>query len=150
MALTSLDALSGSNMPSTFLPSYYPERNHHLLPSYARRDRDDADSRSPNPHLLDGISITEPLAQSPHGSPRLIIEDDIPLSVSATVAPKPWEARDSVWAEVPLNGREDPAAMADIKSEGYMADLYPGGSALSQGKDVTAEEYAQVSLTRRR
>ena len=239
-------------MPSTFLPSYYPERNHHLLPSYARspgsgggrdygsshnddrrgndragsgsgdsgrnytRDnntnnsssnrhqrqsyRDDytseADLRSPNPHLLDGIALSEPLVQSPHGSPRLVIGDDIldfagPPSTDrdrsglqrdsegdktkirdkhrdregnrgderegarerdkgqgGRVEQPPYKPKDWGWAEIPLYGREDPTAMADIKAAGYLGDLYASKSGpWVNGKDVSAEEYAQVSPT---
>lgn len=218
-ALTSLEALNGAQMPSTFLPSYYPERNHHLLPSYARgspREHSQADSRasssdqgagsgsgqgagvgartgenhlgasgsvsghnshdvnnghrhtnsrSPNPHLLDGIAISEPLVQSPHGSPRLVLDEDLPLSarldtdhsgrdadrqegIGGPSRPQPFKPKDWGWAEVPLYGREDPTSMADIKAAGYLGDLYgPNTGPWANGKDVTAEEYAQVSIS---
>lgn len=57
----------------------------------------------------------------------------------------PWEPKDPGWAEVPLFGRQDPTAMADIKSAGYLGDLY-GSTGAGWGKDVSPDEYAQVSF----
>jgi hypothetical protein len=90
-----------SQLPSTFLPSYYPEnRNLEQLPSQSNI------LNSPSSHLLDGVPLVSPPQQPPRQS-TLPTYDLTPESIArglgpAQNLPRPWVPKSRApWNELP-------------------------------------------------